>query len=177
MKRFILGLTAAAGVVAAQPAAAADVVLLTPGCDLYAGCKFSGNDNPVGDFLSAYNTQQAPTPAPPLNLVRLAKLEAPAVSGTGGTATSATPFEYYVVKAGPEFWLYKLASPATSVAWSTANLTNKKGIARDISHLSFYNGAGGAVPGVPEPATWAVMIAGFGLAGAAMRRRRALVPA
>ena len=28
--------------------------------------------------------------------------------------------------------------------------------------------------GVPEPAAWALMIAGFGLAGAAMRRRRAL---
>ena len=31
-------------------------------------------------------------------------------------------------------------------------------------------------PGVPEPATWAMLIAGFGLTGAAMRRRRA-VPA
>ena len=31
-----------------------------------------------------------------------------------------------------------------------------------------------AVPpgGVPEPASWALMIAGFGLAGAALRRRR-----
>lgn len=28
--------------------------------------------------------------------------------------------------------------------------------------------------GVPEPATWALMIAGFGLAGAGLRRRRAL---
>ena len=28
-----------------------------------------------------------------------------------------------------------------------------------------------AVPGVPEPAAWAMMIAGFGLAGVAMRRR------
>jgi hypothetical protein len=28
---------------------------------------------------------------------------------------------------------------------------------------------------VPEPATWAMMIAGFGLAGAVMRRRRAVV--
>ena len=26
---------------------------------------------------------------------------------------------------------------------------------------------------VPEPSTWALMIAGFGLAGAALRRRRA----
>ena len=32
-------------------------------------------------------------------------------------------------------------------------------------------------PGVPEPASWALMIAGFGLAGAAMRRRRAVATA
>ena len=29
--------------------------------------------------------------------------------------------------------------------------------------------------GVPEPATWAMMIAGFGLVGGAMRRRKATV--
>jgi hypothetical protein len=29
------------------------------------------------------------------------------------------------------------------------------------------------LPGVPEPASWAMLIAGFGLTGAAMRRRRA----
>jgi hypothetical protein len=32
---------------------------------------------------------------------------------------------------------------------------------------------GGGNGGVPEPATWALMIAGFGLAGSALRRRRA----
>lgn len=31
--------------------------------------------------------------------------------------------------------------------------------------------------GVPEPATWALMISGFGIAGAALRRRRAAVAA
>jgi hypothetical protein len=31
--------------------------------------------------------------------------------------------------------------------------------------------------GVPEPASWALMIGGFGLAGAALRRRKALVAA
>lgn len=31
--------------------------------------------------------------------------------------------------------------------------------------------------GVPEPASWALMIAGFGMAGAALRRRRAVIAA
>ena len=34
-----------------------------------------------------------------------------------------------------------------------------------------------AVAGVPEPASWALMISGFGMAGAALRRRRAMVAA
>jgi hypothetical protein len=51
--------------------------------------------------------------------------------------------------------------------------------------IKTFNGAGGAellfysdpsLPGgVPEPASWALMISGFGLAGAALRRRRAAI--
>jgi hypothetical protein len=32
-----------------------------------------------------------------------------------------------------------------------------------------------SLPGVPEPGTWAMMVAGFGMAGASLRRRRSLV--
>ena len=38
-----------------------------------------------------------------------------------------------------------------------------------IGEVAFRSARGG---GVPEPATWAMMIGGFGMAGAAMRRRR-----
>ena len=34
-----------------------------------------------------------------------------------------------------------------------------------------------AVAGVPEPASWALMIGGFGLAGAGLRRRRTVAAA
>ena len=33
---------------------------------------------------------------------------------------------------------------------------------------------GGLIPGIPEPASWALMIMGFGGAGAVLRRRRVL---
>ena len=35
----------------------------------------------------------------------------------------------------------------------------------------------GVTPGVPEPATWALLLAGFGMTGAAVRRRRPTVVA
>ncbi|WP_426165719.1 PEPxxWA-CTERM sorting domain-containing protein [Sandarakinorhabdus sp. DWP1-3-1] len=41
----------------------------------------------------------------------------------------------------------------------------------------FTMAAGSPVTGVPEPASWALMIAGFGLVGAALRRRNASAPA
>jgi len=39
----------------------------------------------------------------------------------------------------------------------------------------FYRFTLSAVPAVPEPATWAMMILGFGFVGAAMRQRRASI--
>jgi len=44
----------------------------------------------------------------------------------------------------------------------------------DLS-FSFTNTLGSVQPGVPEPATWAMMIGGFALAGTALRRSRARV--
>jgi hypothetical protein len=53
-----------------------------------------------------------------------------------------------------------------------ANLT----LGAPIPHLPPVTGGDDAtLPAVPEPASWAMMVAGFGLAGAAMRRRRSAV--
>jgi hypothetical protein len=37
-----------------------------------------------------------------------------------------------------------------------------------------FNDRGDVDTGVPEPASWGLMLIGFGLAGATLRRRRAL---
>ena len=54
--------------------------------------------------------------------------------------------------------------------WGEATLT-VSGIPEDIGDAPIDPGA----PGVPEPASWALMIGGLGLAGAALRRRTAAV--
>jgi PEP-CTERM motif len=57
----------------------------------------------------------------------------------------------------------------TSIKW--VEVSGGEGFSlHDIDHMDFntVNGIGA----VPEPASWAMMIAGFGLAGASLRRRR-----
>lgn len=59
--------------------------------------------------------------------------------------------------------LYASLDPASS------NL----GVGLDNVVLDVKPAIGPVAPGVPEPASWAMLIAGFGLAGTALRRRRA----
>jgi hypothetical protein len=59
--------------------------------------------------------------------------------------------------------------PGASIKW--VRVSGGEGFAiHDIDHMDFntVNGIGA----VPEPASWAMMIAGFGIAGASLRRRR-----
>ncbi|WP_380874340.1 hypothetical protein ACFB49_47300 [Sphingomonas sp. DBB INV C78] len=74
--------------------------------------------------------------------------------------------DFFAVKAGNNFVLFKLDKAASIGSWSTAQLGGK-----DLSHLVFFGKPTVVTTPVPEPATWAMMIAGFGLVGGAMRRR------
>ena len=72
--------------------------------------------------------------------------------------------EYNFIWKPVTFTFVGTGSPTTLTA--TATVPGNGGVFFDNFQV---NG-----PAVPEPATWALMIGGFGLAGAALRRRRAL---
>jgi hypothetical protein len=181
-------LAAAAVALAAVPASAITVVAAE--CVSVAdanGCKFNGNiaPNTVADTQTAYNTynDSVPSANPDIVLNYLGKSDSGfgTITNAGGTSGNwSTPgflVDFLAVKAGDFFVLYQLAAPANSGTWNTFNITNQRGIPLGLSHLTFFGGDDPNDPGggvVPEPASWAMMLAGFGLVGFAARRRRSL---
>lgn len=112
--------------------------------------------------------------------------------GTQSGTWSYAGFDVYAVaiKAGPDFLLvdYTNDGPVSSDNWCTdascsisgttassipplPELTVGRGNNPDLSHLSLY-GLETTTPSIPEPATWLMMIIGFGLTGLSLKRRR-----
>ena len=178
MKIVALGIAASLAAMCA-PATAA-TTLVNAHCTLAVGtsCLFNGNltlqltgNNSLGDADAAYNSQ-TPAPNPLLNLAGMAnKVDVTTGFGSNQTSGSITsPFlvSYYAVKAGDFFDLFEIA-PSTTFNWSTSGISVGSGQTPAISHLLYFGGRAA----VPEPASWAMMIVGFGAIGAAMRRRHA----
>jgi hypothetical protein len=174
----IFGLAIAASVLALGAPAMAATTLVNSTCTLSVGtsCLFNGNittqltgNNSLGAADTAYNSQ-SPTPSPLLDLAGMANiLDAPGINtnATSGVYTSSFEVTYYAVKAGDFFDLFEVA-PTKTIDWSTSGISVGKGQTPDISHLLVFGPAGG----VPEPATWAMMIGGLAMVGSVMRRRR-----
>ena len=62
--------------------------------------------------------------------------------------------------------------------WTEYFTFTKARVFTDFEYVHPTTGPGffyGSHYGVPEPATWAMMLGGFGIVGAAMRRRKVLV--
>lgn len=150
-----------------------------------SGCLFSGNinSNPGGNPNSFMRAEEAyniyndshPSANPDIDLNILASSDDANFADFGSFAynpgsTSAGTWDFtgflvdfFAVKAGNQFVLYQLGSPSSTGSWNTDQLGGK-----DLSHLVFFGSAAGAVP---EPSVWAMMIIGFGLIGAGLRRK------
>ena len=182
VRNVLIG-AAALGLLTASPAMAASSVTLVNGaCSLATGCLFTGNiaPNTVADAQAAYNAVK------PIDItLNFLGTTDDGFAGngllTGNWALPGYAVNYLGVKAGNQFMLYSIAS-LSSGTWSTAGLVNpngKKHPQLGLSHLAFFGSAivtpqdpdetGGAVP---EPSSWAMMIAGFGFVGSQLRRRK-----
>ncbi len=158
------------------------VVLLGGPCVLTVGssCLFQGNinlNNKLSEVDDAYNGQ---TPAPPslLDLHSLGQGEQDSgfANPHAGTITSDFLVTYYAVMGGGFFRLYEIA-PSYTFSWSTAGLLNNGGQEPGVSHVIWIDPPAPKLPpppppGVPEPGVWSLLIAGFGFAGAMLRRAR-----
>jgi len=108
---------------------------------------------------------------------------APAPKVAAAPAAAPKPAVTYAVPETPMV-LPAAVVPAVATALPLAAAPAAAGSSMFIPPLFIPGGGGGgittlvtpptpqAVPGVPEPATWAMMIIGFGLLGGLLRRRR-----
>ena len=162
-------------------------------CDVFGatGCVFdldNGDgsavfDNPLA-YEAAYAAQhQEPAPPPTIDLGDY-------LGKTDGVTTSLQinlPVNYlvnfYSVKSSTSVILFGLSTPTNSFLAVYNGIRNRNGVLQDISHVTYYGsvctdncgGGGGTGGAVPEPATWAMMIMGFGGVGSLMRRRRSAI--
>lgn len=88
----------------------------------------------------------------------------------GTTQTRTSPFELSIFTGTGTILGSPTVDPA-SITLSSGFVTGQSLVSKATSFRITYTYDPVAAP-VPEPASWALMIAGFGLAGAALRRRR-----
>jgi hypothetical protein len=141
------------------------------------------NGNYVISFSST--TDAVGSGYPVTNVANTASFYTGNLGGAIGASFSVTGANYVFNPANGNLLMDIIVSNQDNVSNGTGNSYNKAdytGIqtsrAVDAGAGGIYSGGGGLVtefntsPAVPEPASWALMIAGFGMLGTAMRRRR-----
>ena len=185
---------------AAAPAAAASKIEKPEDEDCRSvasvnGCLFIGNIGPstVAETQSVYRSfaRDKRIANPDITLAWLFKSDDSDFAGTltgtdfaGGWSTPGYLVDFIAVKAANNFVLYQLPVAASSGLWSTIDIPHRRNSLKALSHIAFFgavdpaatvSGPSGEPSTVPEPASWAMLIAGMGLVGINVRRRRRLV--
>ena len=170
------------------PAETGSTVAIIPGaCDSLTdgdnlGCMFSGNINSSTSGNASYLLAQDAYNAefdPNISLTPLAEFDGSGTSNgialtlnealNGGSFTLAPGIDllYYAVKSGNDFILYQFTG---TTSFTTDGLQMGESVDPPaLSHIIFF---GDITGGVPEPATWAMLLLGLGMVGSSMRRRR-----
>jgi hypothetical protein len=189
MMRLKSAIRATALAVSALPAVARAGPIVETNCNSVAspaGCLFQGNinSNPNPANANSYKNAEAlynlfnnthPSANPDITLNYLFDTDSTAGLITGGGTASGTwsipgyQIDFIAMKAGPYFVLYQIAA-AASGTWDTFDIPYNNN-PRELSHIVFF----GQESAVLEPAAWGMLLGGFGLAGAAMRHRKAKV--
>ncbi len=186
LSRTLLSAAIAASAMTFGTAAHADLTVVSPDCNLsvltpdYTSCggSFAGNNqNQEADVLAYIATTWGLT-ATDLGSSDTAGTFGPFTSNpdsTTGTLTFDSAIDgafVLTLKAGNQFSLfyYDGAGDAiSSIDFSTLGVNVNGGTANALSHATLY---GGTVTAVPEPETYAMMLAGLGVVGYMARRRR-----
>lgn len=169
MNKFLLSAAAAVSAVAFAPAAdAATFITENPGPDGLRTFVFGNND--VGTAPTFNDVITFTTPSAGFLSIAMSEVAANAFNNLEFTSVTlnGTPLNLFSGPGGePDFGsLLNLFNPGTTNTLRIAGTNGGNGV---------YGGTIAFSPGaVPEPAAWALMIAGFGLIGSALRRQKKL---
>ena len=167
MNKYLLAATAAVAAVGMAPAASASVSITCPGVSGQGVCTFSEGDG-TGTFGDSFPTAQAFEDTFTLTLSRDYVL---AITATN-TADVGGPINFSVSDL-LDSSMASLGSIAFGAVPTTFNLTAGTYYLKfigDASRSSSYSGTIDIAP-IPEPATWAMMVAGIAAVGVVLRRR------
>jgi hypothetical protein len=174
----VAGASAQAALTVTSPACTASV--LTPNYTACGGSFAGNNQNQEADVLSFISTTWGQT------FTDQGSSDTPVSFGpftsNPDTTTGTLTFDFAIdqafvlaLKAGNQFSLFYFdgSGPAiTSIDYSTLGVNvNNQGVPNGLSHATLYSGT--LVPSIPEPETYALMLAGLGAVGFMARRRRA----